>query len=488
MAFATSYRELHEFERSVFRLLSLNPGPDISLPAAAALTGLPMADCRRRLDALVAAHLLEQRGALDRYAFHDLLKAFAESLAQAEETTAVRRETIRRMLDFYLHSAHRADRQVFAYRHGIPMPPVPNDVTPMRFDDERGALEWCRRERRSLMAAVDCATRLGFWSHAWQYPHVLAGNFKRLGLRAEVRHAQERGVAAARADGRAEAEGATLSDMGQLAMESGDVGEARKFFHLAKYIAEGERSVLGIATSQCHMARLDIIDGNIASGIDHYHEALRMATNGGHIHLQAVITTDLGDVFLSRKQYENAMAHYHSALHLYRAQQNLNGQMNALAKLSSAHVARRIGNDANVALEFASNSLRLRPAVIDVDVERRARMVYAEVLLSLGRRDDAVEQSGIAVALARQTRAVTEEAAALKLHASALKAAGRRAEALVALQLCAAIFQDRGDMHEWALVRNRLTELATSLDSVPAARDETEERTVPRAHPAGGGH
>ena len=77
-AFDLSYERLHEPLRRLFRLLSLAPGADITPPAAAALVGDPLPVVARRLDRLVAAHLLRPSGA-GRYAFvHDLLREYAE--------------------------------------------------------------------------------------------------------------------------------------------------------------------------------------------------------------------------------------------------------------------------------------------------------------------------------------------------------------------------------------------------------------------------
>ena len=58
-AFELSYRRLGEAAARVFRLLPVNPGPDVSTAAAAALAGLPVGEVRRVLGQLVSAHLVE---------------------------------------------------------------------------------------------------------------------------------------------------------------------------------------------------------------------------------------------------------------------------------------------------------------------------------------------------------------------------------------------------------------------------------------------
>lgn len=68
--FAWSYRALSPAAARAFRLLGLNPGPDIGLEAAAALLDQPSAAARALLDALAGTHLIEQT-APARYALHD---------------------------------------------------------------------------------------------------------------------------------------------------------------------------------------------------------------------------------------------------------------------------------------------------------------------------------------------------------------------------------------------------------------------------------
>lgn len=58
-AFDLSYRNLPEELAASFRLLTLNPGPDISTTATAALAGAAVRTTRPTLEGLARAHLLE---------------------------------------------------------------------------------------------------------------------------------------------------------------------------------------------------------------------------------------------------------------------------------------------------------------------------------------------------------------------------------------------------------------------------------------------
>ena len=102
-----SYRHLPDPAARMFRLLGLHPGPDISAAAAASLAGLPAADARVALRDLVRASLLNET-VPGRYAFHDLLRAYAAEQSALTTSAAGVENTTRRMLDHYLHTAHHA--------------------------------------------------------------------------------------------------------------------------------------------------------------------------------------------------------------------------------------------------------------------------------------------------------------------------------------------------------------------------------------------
>src|SRR5262249_10244869 len=97
----------------LFRLLGLHPGPDLSAPAAASLTGLPVTTVRPVLGELTRASLLAEH-THGRYTFHDLLRAYATDLAHRIDTDQQRRAATPRMLDHYLHTAHTAEQQALA--------------------------------------------------------------------------------------------------------------------------------------------------------------------------------------------------------------------------------------------------------------------------------------------------------------------------------------------------------------------------------------
>ncbi len=101
-----SYQQLGDEPARMFRLLGIHPGPDITAPAAASLGGRGQPQARRLLRDLARAHLITEH-VPGRYAFHDLLRAYAAEQAHSTDSESSRRQATGRVLDHYLHTAAR---------------------------------------------------------------------------------------------------------------------------------------------------------------------------------------------------------------------------------------------------------------------------------------------------------------------------------------------------------------------------------------------
>src|ERR1039457_3547827 len=102
-----------------------HPGPDIPLPGAAGLTGLPLQQARRLVRELTSAHLLTEH-APGRFAFHDLLRAYATEQARVLDSSAARRLALRGVLAPSLHPPRAAALVLSPAREPIMLaPPQP---------------------------------------------------------------------------------------------------------------------------------------------------------------------------------------------------------------------------------------------------------------------------------------------------------------------------------------------------------------------------
>ncbi|MDX8050638.1 tetratricopeptide repeat protein [Lentzea sp. BCCO 10_0798] len=156
---------------TVFGLLGIAPGPDITTPAVFSLTGLAPAAARTALSALEEMSLVE-RQPHGRYAMHDLVRAYAATTAHALPADV--RETAQvRVVDFYLHTAHAADRLLNPARPLVrPDPPAPG-AHPFPLPDAAAALAWLDAEHATLLAAQRTAVALGRHHVVWHLARTL---------------------------------------------------------------------------------------------------------------------------------------------------------------------------------------------------------------------------------------------------------------------------------------------------------------------------
>ncbi|MEW2166937.1 helix-turn-helix domain-containing protein [Streptomyces sp. NPDC007084] len=155
-AFSLSYSRLAPRAARIFRLLSLVPGGDFSLPMAAVLAGLPLDETEDVLEELLEAGLLGTYHD-DRYRFHDLLRLYARNRHQTEdggEESAARSTRLRTWL---LETAVIAGRW-YEPDYGVP-PPDPTRLVPL--DSAEQATRWLRAESDNWAAAFRAAVERG---------------------------------------------------------------------------------------------------------------------------------------------------------------------------------------------------------------------------------------------------------------------------------------------------------------------------------------
>jgi tetratricopeptide (TPR) repeat protein/transcriptional regulator with XRE-family HTH domain len=107
-ALAAGARKVEQAAARALPLISLLPGDDFSLRAAAAALDLPSFEAEAALEHLVDVNLLETP-ALRRYRIHDLIRAIGNDLALAQTSEADREALRLRVLDQYVAVLWRVD-------------------------------------------------------------------------------------------------------------------------------------------------------------------------------------------------------------------------------------------------------------------------------------------------------------------------------------------------------------------------------------------
>ncbi len=165
--FSWSYQQLSSAAARLFRLLGLHPGPDISAPAAASLAAIGRAQATLLLRELARDCLITEH-APGRYAFHDLLRAYAAGQAQEFDPRPDREAAIGRVLDYYLHTADRGANLLNPAKEPLTLAAPAAGVAPERPADQRQAVAWFEAEHQVLLAAIALAAESGEDRRAWQ--------------------------------------------------------------------------------------------------------------------------------------------------------------------------------------------------------------------------------------------------------------------------------------------------------------------------------
>jgi DNA-binding SARP family transcriptional activator/tetratricopeptide (TPR) repeat protein len=165
-AFALSYENLDAPQRRVFRLLGIHPGPDFDAHATAALAAVDLPEAERLLESLVDDHLL-QEPAPGRYRFHDLVRQHAHAVALADEPEALRYKALRRVVDYYLHTAHNGSRLLDQQHPPIAVEDAA-DCVPHPLPDSAAVMAWFDANHCGVVDAQTAAEEAGWDTLVWQ--------------------------------------------------------------------------------------------------------------------------------------------------------------------------------------------------------------------------------------------------------------------------------------------------------------------------------
>jgi DNA-binding SARP family transcriptional activator/tetratricopeptide (TPR) repeat protein len=159
-------------QRTVFALLGVAPGPDIGLPAAASLVGLPTRRTSKILHTLEEASLLAQQPG-GRYVMHDLIRDYAAATAHHHVTAPAKEQALRRVLDFYTHTAFAAQGLLDRHRQLVHLNPPAAGTHLQPPLDAPAAVAWFDRENGTLLAAQHTAATHSWHHTVWQLACVL---------------------------------------------------------------------------------------------------------------------------------------------------------------------------------------------------------------------------------------------------------------------------------------------------------------------------
>jgi DNA-binding SARP family transcriptional activator len=396
--FSWSYQQLSPETARMFRLLGLHPGPDLTVAAAASLAAAAEADARRLLRQLTRAHLIDEH-LPGRYAFHDLLRAYAAEQAHGTDSDTDRREATGRMLDHYLHTARQCSLLLHPSNEPIPLAVPRHGAVPEQPGDYHEAMEWFEAEHDVLLAAVAHAAECGLDVHAWQIPWAMVAFLSIRGHYQEWASTQRTALSAA----------TRLGDT---------IGQA----------ASGR--LLGNAYSTL---------GDHDQAVGHYANSVKLYQRLGDRLGEAKVHQGLGLVAEGQRRYQEAIDHAQHALGLYRAMSD---------KEAEAEIVNTLGWYYGLLGDYQqARTLCRRSLVLSADVGNR--LVEGNVWDSLGYAEHHLGNlSGAtvcyqrALGIARELSDRPSEAQALTHLGDIQHAAGELRQAREAWQQALAILDD----------------------------------------------
>jgi tetratricopeptide (TPR) repeat protein/transcriptional regulator with XRE-family HTH domain len=285
--FSWSYQQLGTDAARMFRLLGLHPGPDISTPAAASLAGIEEPAARRLLRALARAHLIAEY-VPGRYAFHDLLRAYAAAQADDTDSAAEREAAVGRVLDHYLHTASPAALLLRPVRDLIALAPAGPGAVPEQPADHRQALAWFEAEHQVLLAAVTLADSSGFDSHAWQLPWAMMPFLATRGHYQEWAATQRTALAAATRVGDVAGQAVSSCLLASACDDLRDYDQALGHYTSSLRLYHRLGNCLGEANVHQNLGLLAEHQGRCADALGHAEQALRLYQTVGHTAGEAV--------------------------------------------------------------------------------------------------------------------------------------------------------------------------------------------------------
>ncbi len=296
----------------VFRLLGLTEGPDIALPAAAELFGLPAAAAERALELLVDCHLLQSASA-GRYHLHDLLRAFALEQALAEEPDASRSAALRRMLTWYARTATAAAIAIRPGAKNAQLKPAEPQEPSLRFGSGDDAAAWCDAELANLVSAVRQAASLAEHELAWDLAWYLTAPFDLRGNTAAWIETQQIAVACARRLGDAGRLELMLNNLGAAYIHGRQMGPAIDCLSECLPLA-AERGEQGLALAKANLGYALSESGRVDEALPLLTESLRFYQEAGNLAGEGLAWAVLAKVYRRIDRFDEAIDYCERAL------------------------------------------------------------------------------------------------------------------------------------------------------------------------------
>ncbi|WP_330841470.1 ATP-binding protein [Actinophytocola sp.] len=360
-------------QAETFALLGLAPVPDISTAAAADLNGLPVSRTKVALEALERVSLIQQH-VPGRWRMHDLVRLHAKDQAAKHLSEPVQLAALRRIGDFYVHTAYAADQLLDPHRESVELAQHAPGCHPHAPQDTATALAWLDTEHPGLLAAQRLAVAMGWHTPVWQLAPALHTYHWRRGRLSDQVAVGRAGLNAARHLGDPAVQALAHRLLAEACALLGQHAEALDHLDRAMTLATHARDMPSQAHTQRILAWAWGQQGNVALALKHAARSLQLFQTLGNQEWEARGLNQTAWYAGHTGQYEQARTYCEAALKLHRDHQNRNGE--ALSLGIHAYLAFWTGQYRQ-ALDYSGRSIALHRDIGNTYYE-------ADILTTLG--------------------------------------------------------------------------------------------------------
>ncbi|MFB9906118.1 AfsR/SARP family transcriptional regulator [Allokutzneria oryzae] len=290
--FDVSYRHLSEQAATLFRLIGLVPGREVTPLLVAAMAGIEPSAARRGLRSLAAAHLIsEQRP--DRFVMHDLLRLHGRERARTDLTERDRAWARQQLVLFYLATADLARRSIRPAGDDLSFPAAPGHQLP-EVGTPAAALEWFDAELGNLLELQRGLLEDGQDAEAWVLPRLMLNFLSARFLVDEWITTHRRALPATDRLADPHAEVSTRIGLTVALARANRHAEALEQAMAARTAAKALGSARDIATTTANVGMVLMELARFTDALSYVDEALRLAEASGDTLNQASCMLNLG--------------------------------------------------------------------------------------------------------------------------------------------------------------------------------------------------
>jgi len=505
-AFDLSYRALEPDHQRFFRRMAISPCACLGLQGAAALAGCTLAEAEKALGTLLDYHLLA-RAPDGQFRFHELIRGYAVALAARDDPEAEQRQAVSRLLDYYMHTADRADRVLHPFRHR-PAPQVtqvPADSPPLGTPED--AASWLESEWRNILQAAryagkhewkrKCADLTclvadfvhinAYWEEAIA-AHTLALQASRdLADQARIAQAAVALSAVRQQTGRHEAaitlaeeaatiyrsltdrsgEAEALDQIGLAHQRTARSREALAYFQEAGILYRAAADLRGVADTLNHSGIACWHLGRFPEANAHLRSALSLYREVGDRRGEAKTLNNLGRVHLYNGYHRDALDAYQKSLQIFL---EIGGAQNEAILYHNIGTVHHYKGSYTEALDACRRALAIYRNIGDLPNEADVLNDIGAIYQSAGCDDEALAHHQKARLIAEEIGDLSQQLISLRVIADIHRGSGRPSEALDHYHTALKLAREIGDPYEEGKLLEGIAESTLSMHGPGAAR------------------